>query len=65
MRCLPYLALLSLVLAACSPTMIVLRQPESGQIAECSTQILVASVVDHIDDCAEAYKQKGYEQQIP
>ena len=65
MRTLACLAVLVLGLGACSPTMIVLRQPKTGEIAECSTKVLVASVLDHVEACAKRYAQEGYQQQIP
>lgn len=65
MRPLASLALLALGLAACSPTMIVLRQPATGQIAECSTSVLVLSVLDDVEGCAQQYAQQGYQQQTP
>ena len=65
MRRLLCLGLLSLGLAACSPTMVVLRQPATGQVAECSTGILIASVIDDVDGCARDYAAQGYQQQIP
>jgi len=65
MRPLFCLALLSCGLAACSPTMIVLRQPATGQLAECSTGVLIASVIDNVEGCAQDYAQQGYQQQTP
>ena len=65
MRPLLCLGLLSLGLAACSPTMVVLRQPATGQVAECSTGVLIASVIDDVDGCARDYAAQGYQQQTP
>jgi len=69
MRALAFLLLLCLLLclglAACSPTMVVLRQPASGQVAECSTEALVASLIDDVGGCAERYAAAGYQQQVP
>jgi len=65
MRRLLFLALLSLGPAACSPTMVVLRQPATGEVAECSTSVLILSVIDDVDGCARDYAAQGYQQQIP
>jgi len=45
--------------------MIVLRQPATGQLAECSTGVLIASMIDNVEGCAQDYAQQGYQQQTP
>ena len=45
--------------------MIVLRQPASGQVAECSTPAMIAGVIGRVESCAAAYAAEGYQQQIP
>jgi hypothetical protein len=55
------LSLLGLALAACSPTQIVLRNPASGEIAECRSGLPEPLLyLDSIEPCAKAFEQQGY-----
>ena len=63
-----FLALIGVMatLVACSPTSIVLRQPTTGQVAECTSAWPYAvSVFGDVQSCAETYRQRGYVQQTP
>jgi len=54
------------VLAGCSPTSIVLRQPETGQVAECvSIWPQALNVFGDVPSCAETFLQQRYVQQTP
>lgn len=66
MRLLLCLALLSFALAACSPTAIVLRNPKTGEIVECKSDLpLLLSVMGDVEKCAADYRQSGFVQQTP
>jgi hypothetical protein len=60
------LVTIALGLAACEPTMIVLRNPATGQVAECTTGLpQVIDVLGENQACADAYSQQGFQQQVP
>lgn len=68
MRSLAWLFMLFLFLAlgACSPGMIVLRQPETGQLAECRATVPEAlHVIPDTEPCAEGYEKQGYARLVP
>lgn len=67
MRSFICLLLLAVGLAACGPTMIVLREPTTGQIAECSRGPLpqVTNVMGENEACAQSYRERGFQQQTP
>ncbi|HYB08601.1 MAG TPA: hypothetical protein VEJ16_02895 [Alphaproteobacteria bacterium] len=52
--------------AGCSPTSVVLRQPETGQIAECvSIWSQFVNVFGDVDSCTQTFLQQRYVQQTP
>ncbi|HLI12023.1 MAG TPA: hypothetical protein VKY65_10535 [Alphaproteobacteria bacterium] len=68
MRALLWLPVLAAGLAACSPTFVVLRNPTTGQLAECRSEEDVAALPKlelGTDRCAAAYEQQGFVKQVP
>jgi hypothetical protein len=58
--------LLPLAAAACSPGMIVMRQPQTGQLAECRTKWPeMLHVRADTEPCAADYQKLGYARMIP
>lgn len=61
-----FMVFLSLALGACSPDMIVLRQPETGKLAECRATVPEAiHVIPDTEPCAESFQKQGYVRLIP
>lgn len=57
----PLLALLSaLIIAGCGPTMIVMRNPATGQVAQCKGDPWDWNPAAEAATCARGYEAAGY-----
>ena len=60
MRLVATLALVLLALAGCAPSQIVLRDPQSGQTAQCQGDGAAQWNPQATEDCARAYEAVGW-----
>jgi hypothetical protein len=57
-----YILLAAIFLAGCGSTLIVLKNPQNGQIVQCSSGNSSQFIAQNeADNCAKAYEREGYQ----